>query len=82
MKKGLFCALVAFALASGSCSRNGLYPVAGKVTHKGDPAAGAVVYFHRRDNACFNPSTYIGFRTSSVRIGLPEGRTDVSISEV
>jgi hypothetical protein len=36
------------ALASISCGQsNGLNPVRGKLLHKGQPAEGAVVYFHR-----------------------------------
>jgi hypothetical protein len=32
---------------TGCGRRAGLYPVSGKVLYKGEPAAGAVVYFHR-----------------------------------
>jgi hypothetical protein len=45
---------VAFALAGGilagsGCGRsNGVYTVSGKVLYKGEPATGAVVYFHRK----------------------------------
>jgi hypothetical protein len=38
------------ALAFSGCGDNhGLYPVYGKVLCKGEPAAGAIVYFHRKD---------------------------------
>ena len=37
----------ALALACISCS-NGLYPVSGKVTYKGQPATGAAVFFKRQ----------------------------------
>ncbi len=47
MKKGLFCATAALALACSSCS-NGLYPVSGKVTYKSEPAAGATVFLQRQ----------------------------------
>jgi hypothetical protein len=36
------------ALVQAGCGHPaGLYPVSGKVLYKGEPAAGAVVYFHR-----------------------------------
>jgi hypothetical protein len=36
------------AIGFGGCGRRaGFYPVSGKVLFKGEPAAGAVVYFHR-----------------------------------
>jgi hypothetical protein len=36
------------AIGLGGCGRRaGFYPVSGKVLYKGEPAAGAVVYFHR-----------------------------------
>jgi hypothetical protein len=43
-------ALAAAALVSASCKSNsrGLYSVHGKVHHKGQPAVGATVYFHRQ----------------------------------
>jgi hypothetical protein len=39
------CCLLGFA---GCGNPAGLYPVTGKVLYKGEPAAGAVVYFHRQ----------------------------------
>src|SRR5262245_1382391 len=40
--------LVPVVLAGSGCgNRVGLSPVTGKVLYKGEPAAGAVVYFHR-----------------------------------
>ncbi len=43
-------AAVLLATISASCSRSGpgLYPVHGTVTYKGQPAEGAVVYFHQQ----------------------------------
>jgi len=35
----------------------GLYPVHGTVLHNGEPAAGAVVYFHREGPAAGSPQT-------------------------
>jgi len=41
--------LAALTLASASCQRtDGLYPVSGRVTYRGVPAAGAAVFFNRR----------------------------------
>ena len=48
MKKASWCVLAA-AIGSGGCgSPAGLVPVSGKVLYRGEPAAGAVVYFHRQ----------------------------------
>jgi hypothetical protein len=39
---------VTYVLGLAGCGHPaGLYPVSGKVLYKGEPAAGAVVYFHR-----------------------------------
>ena len=35
------------SLLSGCGNSSGLYPVSGQVTYRGEPAKGAVVYFHR-----------------------------------
>ncbi len=43
------CALAVGILAGSGCgSSNGVYPVSGKVLYNGQPATGAVVYFHRK----------------------------------
>ncbi len=39
------------AMSCTACSSNGVYPVSGKVTYRGTPAAGAVVSFHHRGGA-------------------------------
>jgi hypothetical protein len=45
-------AALAVLVGSGGCGNPpGLYPVYGTVLHKGAPAAGAVVYFHREGPA-------------------------------
>ena len=42
--------ILASAIVAGGCgSPAGLVPVSGKVLYRGEPAAGAVVYFHRED---------------------------------
>lgn len=48
MKKSMWLVL-ASAIGAGGCgSPAGLVPVSGKVLYRGEPAAGAVVYFHRQ----------------------------------
>jgi hypothetical protein len=47
MQTGLVCLAAAVGLACTSCGK-GIYPVSGKVTYKGAPAAGATVFFQRR----------------------------------
>jgi hypothetical protein len=51
MRHSLFVVLVLAGglLAASGCGRsNGVYPVSGKVLYNGQPASGAVVYFHRK----------------------------------
>ena len=50
-------AAVLLATISASCSRSGpgLYPVHGTVTYKGQPAEGAVVYFHQQGGSPGSP---------------------------
>jgi hypothetical protein len=43
----LFAPLVFCAAATGCGTPPGFYPVSGKILYKGEPAPGAVVYFHR-----------------------------------
>jgi len=43
----IFGVAVSLAIASGCGNSAGLVPVSGKVLYKGEPASGAVVYFHR-----------------------------------
>lgn len=48
MKKKMWL-ILASAIGAGGCgSPAGLVPVSGKVLYRGEPAAGAVVYFHRQ----------------------------------
>jgi hypothetical protein len=48
MKKVSWCVLAAAIGAGGCGSPAGLVSVSGKVLYHGEPAAGAVVYFHRQ----------------------------------
>jgi hypothetical protein len=48
MKKRMWL-IVASAIGAGGCGNPaGLVPVSGKVLYRGEPAAGAVVFFHRQ----------------------------------
>ncbi len=47
--KRLMWPVLASAIVAGGCgSPSGLVPVSGKVLYRGEPASGAVVYFHRQ----------------------------------
>jgi hypothetical protein len=89
MKKLLWPALVVISLASTSCGNSdNLYPVYGKVTYKGQPAAGAIVFFRRPSGASMNDHAIMGIVQddgsftlvcgSSVK-GVPPGEYDVLI---
>jgi hypothetical protein len=47
---GSLAAALAFVPLAGCGNSAAVYPVSGKVTYKGEPAAGAVVYFQRADS--------------------------------
>jgi hypothetical protein len=87
MKQALFSTTAALALACTSCG-NGLYPVSGKVTYKGAPAAGAAVFFHRRGGDAMNEHMLMGLVQEdgsfelvcgSLGKGAPPGQYDVLI---
>jgi hypothetical protein len=59
MNKRLFWAAVALSCASCGNPHN-LYPVSGKVTYKGSPAAGAAVFFRRQGADPINEPTIMG----------------------
>jgi hypothetical protein len=51
----------ALVLACSSCGNsNNLYPVSGKVTYKGTPAAGATVFLQRQGGDPLNEQTIMG----------------------
>jgi hypothetical protein len=56
---GVLAAVLA-AVAPGCGGPTGLVPVSGKVLYRGEPAAGAVVYFHRQTEPG-SPSSMIPF---------------------
>ncbi len=59
MKKCVFYLTAAVALTCTSCG-NGLYSVSGKVTYKGQPAAGAAVFFQRQGADLMNEPMIMG----------------------
>ena len=59
MKKRVFYLTAAFALACTSCG-NGLNPVFGTVAYKGQPAAGAAVFFQRQGADLMNEPMIMG----------------------
>ena len=61
MSKVGFYLTAAAALSCASCgNKNGLYPVSGKVTYNGSPAAGAAVFFHRHGADPMNDHMVMG----------------------
>ena len=78
---------IALALACASCGKN-IYPVSGTVTHKGSPAAGAVVFFYRQGGSPANEPAIMGIvqedgsfelMCGSLGKGAPPGDYDVVI---
>ena len=76
-------------LGSASCGNGeALYPVSGKVTYKGSPAAGATVVFSRRGADAADASTIVGIVQEdgtfelvcgSFGKGAPQGDYDVLV---
>ena len=61
MKKLVFCLTALLALTCASCGRkNNIFPVSGKVTYQGTPAAGATVIFHRQGGNPLNEHMVMG----------------------
>ena len=61
MKKVFCCLTAILTLSCASCgNRNNLYPVAGKVTYKRSPAAGATVVFYRQNGDSMNEHLMMG----------------------
>ncbi|HUY93448.1 MAG TPA: hypothetical protein VMV10_32275 [Pirellulales bacterium] len=50
MEKAIHCAAMLLALTCASCraKTNNIFPVTGKVTYNGAPAAGAAIFFYRK----------------------------------
>jgi|SRR5579883_153278 len=88
MRKAICCLLGVLALTFTSCGRNALYPVTGKVTYKGIPAAGATVFFYRQGGDPLNEHLVMGIVQEdgsfelvcgSLGKGAPPGEYDVVI---
>lgn len=60
MRKAIGCLMGVLALTSLSCGKNNLYPVTGKVTYRGAPAAGATVFFYRQGADPLNEHLVMG----------------------
>ena len=88
MRKVVSCVTGALVLACASCNMNNIYPVLGKVTYKGSPASGAVVFFFRQGSDFINkpPIMSIVQEDGSFELvcgslgkGAPPGEYDVVI---
>jgi hypothetical protein len=89
VRKVIFCLTAALVPACASCgNRNNIYPVSGKVTYKGAPAAGAAVFFHRQGGDPMNEHLIMGIVREdgsfelvcgSLGKGAPPGEYDVLI---
>src|ERR1700686_1623157 len=89
MRKIIFCVSAVLALSCASCGNKGnLYPVSGKVTYKGAPAAGATVFFYRQGVDPMNEHMVMGIVQAdgafelvcgSLGKGAPPGEYDVVI---
>jgi hypothetical protein len=89
MKKPLWCSMALVAFAGASCGNvNNLYPVAGAVAYKGQPAAGAAVVFRRPGGDGMNEHTIMGIVQEdgsfslvcgSLGQGAPPGEYDVLV---
>ena len=89
VRKVVFSVTAALALGSASCTNNlGIYPVSGVVKYKGNPAAGAVVFFYRQGGDSMNDHTIMGLVQEdgefelvcgSLGKGAPRGEYDVVI---
>jgi len=86
-KKILFGGAAGLALACVSCG-NGLYPVSGKVTYQGAPAAGATVFLRRQGTNPMSDPMIMGIVaddgsftlvTGSLGKGAPPGQYDVLV---
>jgi hypothetical protein len=89
VRKFVLCLAAALALTGASCgNRNNIYPVSGKVTYMGSPAAGAAVVFYRRGGDAINENLTMGIVQEdgtfqlvcgSLGNGAPPGEYDVVI---
>ncbi len=89
MRTVVFCLAAVLAVSCTSCgNKNNIYPVSGKVTNKGSPAAGATVFFNRKGGDAMNDHMIMGIvqEDGSFELvcgelgkGAPAGEYDVLI---
>jgi hypothetical protein len=89
VRKVVICLTAALALTCAACgNKNNIYPVSGKVTYNGSPAAGAAVFFYRQGGNSMNEPMIMGIVQEdgsfelvcgSVGKGAPPGDYDVMI---
>jgi hypothetical protein len=87
--KVILCLTALVALTCASCGqKNNIYPVAGNVSYKGSPAAGATVFFYRQGRDPMNEHMMMGIVQDdgdfelvcgSLGKGAPPGEYDVLI---
>ena len=89
MRTSNFFLTAAFVLVTTSCdNKDKIYPVSGRVTFKGSPASGAVVFFQRQGSGVLNEHMIMGIVQEdgsfelvcgSLGKGAPCGEYDVLI---
>jgi len=88
LRKNFFCLTAALSLLCSSCGKNNLYPVDGKLSCNGAPAAGAAVFFRRQGGDPMNEPSIMGITQEdgtfelvcgSLGKGAPPGDYDVLI---
>lgn len=88
MRKFVLTLAALLAMTCSSCGSKNLFPVSGRVTCKGAPAAGAVVFFHRAGGDTMNDHQVMGvvqedgsfeLVCGSLGKGAPPGEYDVLI---
>ncbi|QJW98900.1 peptidase associated/transthyretin-like domain-containing protein [Frigoriglobus tundricola] len=89
MNKLAFSTAAVLALSCASCGdTNRIYPVSGRVTYHGAPAAGATVFFYRQGGDPVNEHSVMGIVREdgsfelvcgSLGTGAPPGEYDVAI---
>jgi hypothetical protein len=89
MNRLTWCGVAALSLACISCGdSNNLHPVSGAVSYKGQPAAGAAVFFRRQSGDSMNDHAIMGIVLEdgsfslvcgSLGKGAPTGEYDVLI---
>ncbi len=83
MRKVVVCVTAGLLLACAACNKNKSYPVSGKMTYRGTPASGAVVFFCRQGTDAINEPPIMGVvredGSFSLGKGAPPGEYGVVI---